>query len=73
MIGQGQNYINTAWWIVTFPGLAILVTALGFSLLGDSVRDMMDPVLRQDARARRGSSRDTAADLPLAAPVEVVP
>jgi peptide/nickel transport system permease protein len=52
MIAQGQNYITTAWWIVMFPGLAILITALGFSLLGESVRDMMDPVVRQDARAR---------------------
>lgn len=57
MIAQGQNYIASAWWIVTFPGLAILITALGFSLLGESVRDMMDPVLRQDARARGEAER----------------
>jgi len=73
MIGQGQNYITTAWWIVTFPGLAILVTALGFNLLGESVRDMMDPVLRQDARARRGSRSEKTADRASTSPVEVAP
>lgn len=62
MIAQGQNYITTAWWIVAFPGLAILFTALGFNLLGESVRDMMDPVFRQDARARGGTERDPLAE-----------
>jgi peptide/nickel transport system permease protein len=57
MIAEGQNYVNTAWWIVTIPGLAILFTALGFNLLGESVRDMMDPALRADARARGAVSR----------------
>ncbi len=37
----------TAWWVVTFPGLAILVTVLGFNLFGDGLRDLVDPRLRR--------------------------
>jgi peptide/nickel transport system permease protein len=43
MVAQGQSYFPTAWWLVTFPGLAILVTAFGFNLLGDGLRDLLDP------------------------------
>jgi len=43
MVAEGQNYFLTAWWVVTFPGLAILVTAFAFTLLGDGLRDLMDP------------------------------
>jgi len=42
-VAQGQNYFTTAWWVVTFPGLAIMVTAFGFNLLGDGLRDALDP------------------------------
>ena len=50
MISQGQNFLSTAWWIVVFPGIAILVTALGFNLLGDAIRDMSDPTFRRSNR-----------------------
>lgn len=43
MIGQGRDYLTIAWWIATFPGLAITVTVLGFNFLGDGVRDSIDP------------------------------
>jgi peptide/nickel transport system permease protein len=43
MVSEGQNYFTTAWWVVTFPGLAILVTAFAFTLLGDGLRDLLDP------------------------------
>ena len=43
MVAEGENYFTTAWWLVTFPGLAILVTALAFNLLGDGLRDARDP------------------------------
>ena len=43
MVAEGQNYFTTAWWVVTFPGLAILVTAFAFNLLGDGLRDLLDP------------------------------
>jgi peptide/nickel transport system permease protein len=43
MVASGQAYFTTAWWLVTFPGLAILLTAFGFNLLGDGLRDQLDP------------------------------
>jgi peptide/nickel transport system permease protein len=43
MVAEGQNYFTTAWWVVTFPGLAILLTAFAFTLLGDGLRDLLDP------------------------------
>jgi peptide/nickel transport system permease protein len=43
MLSTGRNYILQAPWICTFPGLAILVTVVGFNLLGDGLRDALDP------------------------------
>ena len=43
MLADGRNYIERAWWVATFPGLAITVTVLGFNLLGDWLRDRLDP------------------------------
>lgn len=43
MLSQGRNHIDSAWWIVNFPGLAIMITVLGFNLLGDGLRDVLDP------------------------------
>ncbi len=43
MVSEGQGYFTTAWWAVTFPGLAILITAFAFNLLGDGLRDLLDP------------------------------
>jgi peptide/nickel transport system permease protein len=43
MIAEGENYFTTAWWLVTYPGLAILLIALAFNLLGDGLRDALDP------------------------------
>jgi peptide/nickel transport system permease protein len=42
-IAEGEGYFSTQWWLVTFPGLAILLTALAFNLLGDGLRDVLDP------------------------------
>jgi peptide/nickel transport system permease protein len=47
MIAEARLYISTAWWLPTFPGLAILVTVMGANLLGDWLRDKLDPKLRQ--------------------------
>jgi peptide/nickel transport system permease protein len=47
MIAEARLYIATAWWLPTFPGLAIMVTVLGANLLGDWLRDRLDPKLRQ--------------------------
>jgi peptide/nickel transport system permease protein len=46
-ISESRNYLPDAWWYATFPGLAILVTVLGFNLLGDGLRDLVDPRLRR--------------------------
>ncbi|HET8562027.1 MAG TPA: ABC transporter permease [Marmoricola sp.] len=43
MIAESQNYYTVAWWFVTFPGLALLITTLAFNLFGDGVRDAFDP------------------------------
>jgi peptide/nickel transport system permease protein len=43
MVSEGQSYFTTDWWVVTFPGLAILITAFAFNLLGDGLRDLLDP------------------------------
>ncbi len=45
MLTDGKLYFSSAWWFTTFPGLAILVTVLGINLLGDSLRDLLDPKL----------------------------
>jgi len=47
MVSDGRNFILNEWWIATFPGLAIMVVVLGFNLIGDGVRDIMDPRLRR--------------------------
>lgn len=46
MVATGRNYFLDQWWYALFPGLAILITAGGFNLLGDAVRDMLDPRLK---------------------------
>lgn len=43
MVSEGRGLIFSAWWVSTFPGLAIFVTVLGFNLLGDALRDLLDP------------------------------
>ena len=47
MVSDGRDYIDTAWWITFFPGLAIFLTVLGFNFMGDWLRDRLDPRLRQ--------------------------
>ncbi len=46
MIREGMSYYNVAWWITAFPGLFILLTVLAFNLLGDGLRDALDPRLK---------------------------
>ncbi len=52
MIAEGRDYIRTAWWLVNIPGLAIMVAVLGFNLLGDGLRDILDP--RDTAEPQKG-------------------
>jgi peptide/nickel transport system permease protein len=48
MLGAGREYLNTAWWISVFPGLALMATILAVSLGGDWLRDVLDPNLRHE-------------------------
>ncbi|MBS3788663.1 ABC transporter permease [Candidatus Bipolaricaulota bacterium] len=43
MVSNGRNFLPGGWWVSTFPGIAIMITVLGFNLLGDGVRDILDP------------------------------
>lgn len=46
MLGDGRNYLHTAWWIGIFPGIAIMLLTMAISLIGDWLRDVLDPTLR---------------------------
>jgi peptide/nickel transport system permease protein len=62
MIADGRGFLATAWWISLFPGLAMLLTVLAVNLMGDWLRDHLDPRLRQIGAVK-------VADSPLAVPV----
>ena len=46
MLSEGRDYLREAWWISTFPGLGIMLTVLAMNLLGDGLRDVLDPRLQ---------------------------
>ena len=46
MIADGRNYLTTAWWISTLPGIVLTTTVLAIYFLGDGLRDVLDPRLR---------------------------
>jgi peptide/nickel transport system permease protein len=46
MLADGRNYVSTAWWLATIPGIAIMLTVLSINLIGDWLRDVLDPRLR---------------------------
>jgi peptide/nickel transport system permease protein len=47
MISEGRNYITTQWWLTFFPAMSILLVVAGFNLVGDGLRDVLDPRLRK--------------------------
>lgn len=47
MLAEAREFILNAWWVVTFPGLAILITVLAINLMGDGLRDALDPKLKR--------------------------
>jgi peptide/nickel transport system permease protein len=53
MLQEGRALINVAWWLTTFPGIAIMITVIGFNFIGDWLRDQLDP--------RTGGNRDLSA------------
>jgi peptide/nickel transport system permease protein len=50
MLADGRAYVSTAWWIAVFPGLAIFFTVLSINMLGDVLRDNLDPRLRRSGK-----------------------
>ncbi|WP_135663989.1 nickel transporter permease [Halorhabdus rudnickae] len=54
MVNAGRDHLRSAWWLITVPGVAIMLTVIGFNLLGDGLRDLLDPdqqALEQRRRA----------------------
>ncbi len=47
MLANAREFVGSAWWIVTFPGLCILITVLAFNLMGDGLRDALDPKMKR--------------------------
>jgi peptide/nickel transport system permease protein len=47
MVADGRDTMTTAWWVSALPGVAIALTVLGFNLLGDWLRDLLDPSARR--------------------------
>jgi peptide/nickel transport system permease protein len=47
MLSNGRDYLRQAWWVATFPGLAIVITVMAINLLGDGLRDALDPQLQR--------------------------
>jgi peptide/nickel transport system permease protein len=54
ILQEGRSLINLAWWLTTFPGLAIMLTVVGFNFIGDWLRDQIDP--RTQARLGRAAA-----------------
>lgn len=53
IIGTGRKYLLTQWWYTTFPGMMIFLSVLGFNLLGDGLRDLLDPRMRRKGRVKK--------------------
>ena len=70
ILSDAQNFYQQAWWYVVFPALALLITTLAFNLLGDGIRDAMDPrserifAARRNRRGKGKGQRGTVAATP---------
>ncbi len=49
MLADGRSFLDTAWWIALFPGLMLMITVLSVNLLGDWLRDVLDPRMKRTA------------------------
>lgn len=56
MLSEGRRYIQTAPWMIVFPGIAIFISVLCFNVLGDAIRDIMDPKYIQKPKKKRGKA-----------------
>ena len=50
MIAEAREFLTAAWWYAAAPGLAIFLVVMGFNLLGDGLRDILDPKIRRGAK-----------------------
>ena len=71
MIADGRGFLATAWWISLFPGLAMLFTVLAVNLMGDWLRDHLDPKLRQ--LGARATVLESADAIPVGIAVDTAP
>ncbi|HEX3787152.1 MAG TPA: ABC transporter permease [Pseudonocardiaceae bacterium] len=62
MLSDGQQYVATAWWLATFPGLALFGLVLAVNLLGDAVRDRLDPTRKVAASSKRRRRKEAVLD-----------
>ncbi|MCD6301811.1 MAG: ABC transporter permease [Staphylothermus sp.] len=58
LVADGRKWFPTRWWYTFFPGLAIFLTVLGWNLLGDGLRDMLDPKFRRRLEFRKGDTNE---------------
>jgi peptide/nickel transport system permease protein len=56
MLADGRDYIQDAWWLTVFPGLAIFLVVLAFNVVGDALRDALDPRQRSAIESARGAA-----------------
>ena len=61
ILAAAQPFYQVAWWYTVFPAVALLITTLAFNLLGDGIRDAMDPTTERLLRARKGAKRPRKA------------
>jgi peptide/nickel transport system permease protein len=71
ILAQAQSFYTVAWWYTVFPALALLITTLAFNLLGDGIRDAMDPTTERLLAARKRGKRPRRIKVP--ASVEELP
>src|SRR6202042_2771796 len=60
MLSDAQNFYQVAWWYLVFPAVALLITTLAFNLLGDGIRDAMDPRTERIFATKRARKRARA-------------
>ena len=70
MLSDASNFYQVAWWYVVFPALFLLITTLAFNLLGDGIRDAMDPRTERLIAARRMRRRGRRKARPVTVPVQ---
>ena len=71
ILAEAQSFYQVAWWYTVFPALALLITTLAFNLLGDGIRDAMDPTTERLLAARKRGKRPRRIKVP--SPVEELP